>query len=33
MLRAQHKYEELKAFNLWPYGDLGAEEKKDNPQN
>ena len=32
MLRAQHEYEELKAFNLWPYGDLGAEEKKDNPQ-
>jgi carboxypeptidase Q len=33
MLRAQHEYEELKAFNLWPYGDLGAEDKKDNPQN
>lgn len=33
MLRAQHEYEELKVFNLWPYGDLGAEEKKDNPQN
>ena len=33
MLRAQHEYEELKAFNLWPYGDLGAEEKKANPQN
>ena len=33
MLRAQHEYEELKAFNLWPYGNLGAEEKKDNPQN
>lgn len=32
MLRAQHEYEELKAFNLWPYGDLGAEQK-DNPQN
>ena len=29
MLRAQHQYEELKAFNLWPFGDLGAEEKKD----
>ncbi len=28
MLRAQHEYEELKAFNLWPYGELGAEEKK-----
>ena len=33
MLRAQHEYEELKAFNLWPYGNLGAEEKKDHPQN
>ncbi len=33
MLRAQHEYEELKAFNLWPYGDLGAEEqrKKEHP--
>jgi carboxypeptidase Q len=28
MLRAQHEYEELKAFNLWPYGDLGAEDDK-----
>src|SRR5713101_7186563 len=27
MLRDQHEYEELKAFNLWPYGDLGAENK------
>jgi carboxypeptidase Q len=27
MLRDQHTYEELKAFNLWPYGDLGAEDK------
>jgi carboxypeptidase Q len=27
MLRAQGQYEFLKAFNLWPYGDLGAEEK------
>jgi carboxypeptidase Q len=27
MLRDQHEYEELKAFNLWPYGDLGAEDK------
>jgi carboxypeptidase Q len=27
MLRAQHEYEELKAFNIWPYGDLGADEK------
>jgi hypothetical protein len=31
MLRDQHEYEELKAFNLWPYGDLGAEDK--TPQN
>jgi carboxypeptidase Q len=31
MLRAQHVYEELKAFNLWPYGDLGAEENKSAP--
>jgi carboxypeptidase Q len=27
MLRAQHEYEELKAFNLWPYKDLGADDK------
>jgi carboxypeptidase Q len=27
MLRAQGQYELLKAFNLWPYGDLGAGEK------
>jgi hypothetical protein len=33
MLRAQHEYEELKAFNLWPFGDLGAEDKKNNPPN
>jgi len=26
MLRAQHEYEELKAFNLWPYGDLGLDK-------
>jgi carboxypeptidase Q len=31
MLRAQHEYEELKAFNIWPYGDLGAD--KGAPQN
>jgi hypothetical protein len=30
MLRAQHEYEELKAFNIWPFGDLGAEEKGKN---
>jgi Zn-dependent M28 family amino/carboxypeptidase len=35
MLRAQHEYDELKAFNLWPFGDLGADEKgkNDTPQN
>ena len=35
MLRDQHTYEELKAFNLWPYGDLGAEdkEKSKTPEN
>ncbi len=27
MLRQQGQYEFLKAFNLWPYGDLGAGEK------
>src|SRR6266436_205008 len=27
MLRSQGEYEELKAFNLWPFGDLGSEEK------
>jgi len=27
MLRAQHQYEELKAFHLWPFGDLGADQK------
>ena len=32
MLRDQHEYEELKAFNLWPYGDLGTD-KDDPPQN
>ena len=31
MLRAQHEYEELKAFNIWPFGDLGAD--KGAPQN
>lgn len=30
MLREQHQYEELKAFGLWPYGDLGADEKPAN---
>jgi hypothetical protein len=28
MLRAQGQYDILKAFNLWPYGDLGAGEKQ-----
>lgn len=28
MLRAQHEYEELKAFNIWPFGDLGADGKE-----
>jgi len=27
MLRAQGEYEELKAFHIWPYGDLGAGDK------
>ncbi len=27
MLRAQNEYEELKAFHLWPFGELGGEEK------
>jgi carboxypeptidase Q len=32
MLRDQHEYEELQAFKLWPYGDLGTDE--DNaPEN
>ena len=28
MLRAQGQYDELKAFHIWPFGDLGAEQKK-----
>lgn len=28
MLREQGQYEFLKAFNLWPFGELGAEPKK-----
>ena len=28
MLRAQGQYEFLRAFHLWPYGDLGAEKNK-----
>jgi len=27
MLRDQGEYEELKAFHIWPYGDLGADKK------
>jgi Zn-dependent M28 family amino/carboxypeptidase len=27
MLRSQGEYEELKAFNIWPFGDLGADDK------
>jgi carboxypeptidase Q len=30
MLRDQHEYEELKAFDLWPFGDLGKDAA---PQN
>jgi len=26
MLREKGEYEELKAFNIWPYGDLGADK-------
>ena len=28
MLREQGEYGELKAFNIWPYGDLGADAEK-----
>ena len=28
MLRDQNEYEELKTFNLWPYGDLGEDKKE-----
>jgi carboxypeptidase Q len=28
MLRDKGEYEELKAFHIWPYGELGAEPKK-----
>jgi hypothetical protein len=32
MLRAQQQYEMLKAFHLWTFGDLGAEDKdRSNP--
>ncbi len=32
MLRAQRQEEELRAFHLWPFGDLG-KDKDDPPQN
>ncbi len=32
MLVRQHHDAELKAFNIWPFGNLGAEEKKEAPQ-
>ena len=28
MLRAKGEYDELKAFNIWPFGDLGSDSKK-----
>ena len=28
MLRAKGEYEELKAFNIWPFGNLGSDDKK-----
>jgi len=28
MLRAQHQYEELKAFHMWPFGELGTDQKE-----
>jgi carboxypeptidase Q len=27
MLRSQGEYEELKAFHIWPFGDLGSDER------
>jgi carboxypeptidase Q len=33
MLRGQHQEEELKAFHLWPFGDLGDKDKDQPPQN
>src|SRR5580704_4586728 len=30
MLREQREYEELKAFNLWPFGDLGKDKTPEN---
>ena len=32
MLRAQHQVEFLKASGLWPFGDQGADENKDNKE-
>ena len=28
MLRQQGEYEELKAFHLWPFGELGTDQKR-----
>jgi carboxypeptidase Q len=34
MLRERHQFELLKAFGLWPFGDLGAEDKENHaPQD
>jgi carboxypeptidase Q len=33
MLREQHEYDELKAFNLWPFGDLGKDDRDSAPSN
>ena len=32
MLREQHTYEELRAFSLWPFGDLGLEKRDDKTE-
>ena len=32
MLRAKGEYDELKAFNIWPFGDLGSDSKR-HPSN
>ena len=32
MLREQHQYEELKAFHLWRFGDLGLEKNNERPE-
>jgi carboxypeptidase Q len=33
MLREQRQYDMLKAFNLWPFGDLGKEAKENQTDN